>query len=79
MIWEGLTDRQLCELFKDRKQNGNRSVEEIVEHMQTPLVRWGWHPGEGRAPVPVSFDKFISDVKAWAAKGAACPAGGYVP
>jgi hypothetical protein len=79
MIWEGLTDHQLCELFNDRKQNGNRSVEEIVEHMQTPLVRWGWHPGEGRAPVPVGFDEFISDVKAWAAKGAACPAGGYVP
>ena len=25
MIWEGLTDRQLCELLKDPKQNGNRT------------------------------------------------------
>src|SRR5450755_2429131 len=53
MIWEGLTDRQLCELFKDPQQNGHRTPEQIVEHMHTPLVVWGWAPGDGRAPVPV--------------------------
>jgi hypothetical protein len=74
MIWEGLTDRQLCELLKDPKRNGNRTVEEIVEHLQTPLVLWGWHPGDGRAPVPGRFTEFISSAKVWAAKGAACPA-----
>jgi hypothetical protein len=74
MIWEGLSDRQLCELLKDPKQNGDRSVDEIVEHMQTPLVLWGWNPGEGRTPVPVPQAQFIAQVKEWAAKGAACPA-----
>jgi hypothetical protein len=74
MIWEGLSDRQLCELFKDAKQNGGRTVNEIVEHMQTPLVRWGWHPGDGRSAVSVPFDQFLSNVKTWAGKGAACPA-----
>ena len=54
MIWEGLTDRQLCELLKDPKQNGNRTVAQIVEHMSTPLVLWGWHPGDGRAPIPIA-------------------------
>lgn len=39
--WEGLNDHQLYELFKDPKQNGNRSVGQIVEHMSTPLVLWG--------------------------------------
>src|SRR5947209_8652499 len=50
MIWEGLTDRQLCELLQDPRQNGNRNVDEIVEHMSTPLVLWGWNPGEDRTP-----------------------------
>jgi hypothetical protein len=74
MIWEGLTDRQLCELLKDPKQNGHRTVEQIVEHMSTPLVLWGWHPGEGRTPVPMPFTEFLARTKEWAARGAACPA-----
>lgn len=73
MIWEGLTDRQLCELILDPKQNGNRSPAQIVKHMQTPLVFWGWNPGEGRAPVPMSSEQFLTQVESWISKGAACP------
>jgi hypothetical protein len=73
MIWQGLTNRQLCELFKDPKQNGNRTVQQIVEHMRTPLVLWGWNPGEGRTPIPMSQQKFLATVEEWASKGAACP------
>lgn len=73
MIWEGLTDHQLCELFKDPNQNGHRSVEQIVEHMHTPLVLWGWNPGEGRTPIPVPEKLFLSAVEQWASTGAACP------
>jgi hypothetical protein len=50
MIWEGLSDRQLCELLKDSTRNGHRTAEQIVEHMNTPLVLWGWAPGDGRTP-----------------------------
>jgi hypothetical protein len=73
MIWQGLSDRQLCELFKDPRQNGHRTVEQIVEHMHTPLVLWGWAPGDGRAPIPTPQDKFLASVQEWVAKGAACP------
>jgi hypothetical protein len=76
MIWEGLTDRQLCEMFKDPKQNGHRNVDQIVEHMNSPLVLWGWNPGEGRTPVPMPQPEFLAKVKEWASKGAACPADG---
>jgi hypothetical protein len=75
MIWEGLTDHQLCELLKDPKQNGHRTAEQIVEHMRTPLVLWAWAPGEGRSPVPMPQHEFLARVKEWAAKGAACPIG----
>jgi len=74
MIWEGLNGHQLCELFKDPNQNGNRSVGQIVEHMSTPLVLWAWNPGDGRTPVPMPQAQFLAKVKEWAAKGAACPA-----
>ena len=73
MIWEGLTDHRLCQLLKDPAQNGHRSVQQIVEHMSSPLVLWGWHPGEGRPPIPVKLNVFLARVKDWAASGAACP------
>jgi len=73
MIWEGLTDRQLCELLKDPKQNGNRTMGAIVAHMSSPLVLWGWRPGEGRTPIPTPQKDFFVNVKIWAARGAACP------
>lgn len=74
MIWEGLTDRQLCQLFKDPAQNGGRSVQDIVEHLKTPLVAWGWNPGEGRAAVPVPQQEFLRAAQRWVDAGAACPA-----
>ncbi len=74
MIWEGLSPRELCELIKDPARNGHKNIQQIVEHMQTPLVRWGWNPGEGRDPVPMPFAEFLNDVKQWAASGATCPA-----
>ena len=73
MIWEGLSDRQLCELLKDPQQNGHRSVQQIVEHMHTPLVLWAWNPGEGRNAIPLSENHFLSAVERWASHGAACP------
>jgi hypothetical protein len=75
MIWEGLTDHQLCELLKDPQQNGHRTPEQIVEHMHTPLVLWGWAPGDGRVAVPMAQKEFFAKVQEWAANGAACPVG----
>jgi hypothetical protein len=75
MVWEGLTDGQLCELLKNPRQNGHRSVQQIVEHMSSPLVLWGWNPGEGRSAIPMKLSEFQDRVRDWAAKGAACPVG----
>lgn len=73
MIWEGLSNHQLCTLFKDPKQNGGRSVEQIEEHMHTPLVLWGWNPGLGRTPAPMNQQQFLDKVHIWVSTGAACP------
>ena len=74
LIWEGLNDRQLCELFKDPARNGHLTIQGIVHHMNSPLVLWGWHPGEGRTPIPMAQTEFLAKVNQWAAQGAACPA-----
>src|ERR1019366_5244368 len=66
MIWEGLTDHQLCELLKDPQKNGHRTAEQIVEHMHTPLVLWGWVPGEGRTPITTPQHDFLAKVQEWA-------------
>jgi hypothetical protein len=75
MIWEGLTDRGICEQLKDPARNGHRKVEELVEHFSADkLVGWGWNPGPGRIPVPMPREELAANVKQWVANGAACPA-----
>jgi hypothetical protein len=74
MIWQGLTDSQICQSIKDPKQNKNRNIQQLVEHLtEDKLVMWGWNPGEGRTPVPMPHDEFASKVRAWQAAGAPCP------
>ena len=74
MIWEGLTDVQLCQSLKDPKQNRGRNVDQLVEHLtMDKLVAWGWNPGEGRTAVPMPHEEFSAKVKKWQAAGAPCP------
>ena len=74
MIWQGLTDAQLCQSIKDPKQNKNRNLDQLVEHLtEDKLVMWGWNPGEGRNPVPMPRDEFSAKVKQWREAGAPCP------
>jgi len=55
MIWEGKTPGQICQQLKDPKQNNNKTVAQIVDHVTNDkLVLWGWNPGGTRVPVSVS-------------------------
>jgi len=74
MVFEKKSAHDLCVQLKNPSQNGNRTPAEIVDHVRTaPLVLWGWSPGEGRRPVPMSHDTFVKYMAEWAGKGAACP------
>jgi hypothetical protein len=60
--------------LKDPAQNGERSLDEVLEHVQdAPIVLWGWKPGEDRTPVPGSHEEFVKNMKEWVDKGAVCP------
>lgn len=73
MAWKGLSTGELCRTVKDPAKNGNRSLQDLIPHMETSLVRWAWNPGPGRTVPPLSHDEFISRLKEWIDTGAACP------
>lgn len=76
MAWEGKTLGQICVQLKDPKRNGDKTMDEIVEHMaKDDLVGWGWNPGEGREPVPGTQEEFGKIIRAWVDTGAVCPTG----
>jgi len=79
MAWEGLTRQEIAERLLDKNTNGNRSHEELVEHMtEDDLVLWAWEPGirangEQRTLPPVSKKDFKKAVENWFANGAVIP------
>ena len=73
MAWRGLSTGELCRTLKDPAKNGNRSLQDLIPHMDTSLVRWAWNPGPGRSVPPLSHDDFVSRLKEWIDTGAACP------
>jgi len=74
MIFENKTAGEICRQIKDPAQNGGKkTLEEIIEHIHTPLVAWGWDPGSGRTPAPGTYQGFVEKMTEWANKGGACP------
>jgi hypothetical protein len=74
MIFQGRTPAQLARQLLDPKLNGGRTKEQLYEHMaKDDLVGWGWHPGEGRTPPPLSRPAFAAQVKIWLDNGAFAP------
>ncbi|MBS1556066.1 MAG: hypothetical protein JSU09_14195 [Bacteroidetes bacterium] len=71
MGWMGLSDEQIAANLIDKSKNGNRSLDQLMEHMtRDPLVQWAWQPGEGRTVPPVSQKDFHEAVRTWIENGA---------
>jgi cytochrome c5 len=74
MVFVGKTAGELCRQLKDPKQNGGRTIAQIITHVSSDdLVGWGWNPGDGRTLPPLSRPDFAAAMKEWADNGAACP------
>ena len=74
MGWEGLDDHDLAEAIKDRTRNGDRSLDDLREHLAAdPLVAWAWNPGPGRSTLPISREALLQAFDAWVAAGAKSP------
>jgi hypothetical protein len=74
MAWEGKSLTQICSQIKDPKRNGDRSLEDLVDHIgRDSLVGWAWAPGSGRTPAPGTQEQAGALVLAWVETGAECP------
>jgi hypothetical protein len=74
MAWEGKTVSQICTQIKDPARNGNRSLNDLVEHIgKDSLVGWAWSPGFGRTPAPGTQKEAGDLARAWVDSGAVCP------
>ncbi len=72
--WQGLSSAEMCAQLTDPARNGNRSDEEILEHMaEDDLVLWGWEPGADLEPVPIPHDEFVDILETWISAGTPCP------
>lgn len=73
MVFAGMASRPLCEQLKDPKQNGEKDMAALFHHVAgDPLVLWGWSPGYGRKPVPISHAEFVQAFRTWMDAGAPC-------
>ena len=60
MVFEGSTPPRDMSAPQRPGSERKRSPDEVVEHVETtPIVLWGWKPGEGRTPVPMSHEEFV--------------------
>lgn len=74
MVFQGKSAAELAKQLKDPKQNGGKTLAEILHHVsEDSLVLWGWDPGEGRTKPPLTHAEFVKAVKEWIDKGAAIP------
>lgn len=74
MVFVGRTPAELCKQIKDPRQNGGRSLDQLLDHVANDdLVGSGWHPGDGRTLPPLSRSGTVAQMKIWVAGGAACP------
>lgn len=73
MIFQGKSTRALCNDLKDPSKNGNRSLTDLVDHVDhDPLVLWAFNPGD-RTPPPMTHAEFVALMADWVAQGAPCP------
>jgi hypothetical protein len=74
MVFQGKTANELAKQLVDPKQNGNKTIKQLLEHAHDKLVIAGWNPGEGRTLPPLSHAQFTKAWYTWIKKGAYAPA-----
>lgn len=74
MIFQGRTPHQLALQLIDKKRNGGKSIEALVDHITNDsLVLSGWTPAEGLSQPPLTHQQFVKVFNQWINKGAVSP------
>jgi len=75
MVFQGKTAHQLAKQIADPNTNGHKNMQALIAHASDTLVRWAWHPGEGRTLPPLTYAQFKKAWITWIQKGAYAPPG----
>jgi len=73
MVFEGRTPNQLAKQIINPKTNGNKTLQQLIEHADDGLVKAGWNMGEGRTVPPMSHEEFKKSWITWIKTGAYAP------
>ena len=75
MVFQGKTPAELARQLKDPKQNGGKTLEEIIKHVSydSLVMQSGWSPAEGKSKPLLTHDEFATNIREWVEKGAAVP------
>lgn len=73
MVFQGKTPHELAKLLVDPKTNGNKTMQQLIEHADDGLVKAGWDMGEGRTLPPLTHEEFKKAWITWIEKGAYAP------
>ena len=73
MVFQGKTPNQLAKQLVNPKTNGNKTLQQLIEHADDGLVKAGWNPGEGRTVPPMSHEDFKKAWITWIKNGAYAP------
>jgi alcohol dehydrogenase (cytochrome c) len=84
MAWESapgvpLTGPQLCAALLDMSKNGNRTPQQLMQHITNePLVKWSFNPGiaqngQPRTTPPIPQAELIQWFQQWINDGTPCP------
>ena len=73
MVFQGRTANQLAKQLINPKTNGNKTLQQLIEHADDGLVKAGWDPGDGRTVPPLSYEEFKKAWITWLNTGAYAP------
>jgi len=73
MVFQGKSAHELAKQLVDKKQNGNKNMQQLIEHADDGLVIAGWNPGQGRTLPPVAHAAFKKAWITWIKTGAYAP------
>jgi hypothetical protein len=74
LVFQGKSPVDLARQLKDPKQNGNRSLTQLLHHVsEDKLVVGSWDPGDGRTKPPLTHAEFARKMREWIEKGAPDP------
>lgn len=74
MVFEGKSPYQLAKQLMNKKENGNKSVEDLIKHADDELVLAGFNSADGLKKPPLTHQEFKKAWITWLTTGAYAPA-----